>query len=698
MPDLRTLKIGFVSGSANHNIVKKPTSVRWLLVLLWSFAAGLTALTWLHVSQLERDAREREIIAAKRDLSNLSRLMQEHAVRTLHSADQVLRFIQAGYKSVGMRLDLNKQIDLGVIDAGIFNQIGVINAAGIYVIGNQTVTPHIDLSDREHFKVHLKDTGDQIFISKPMLGRASGKWSIQMTRRITGRNGEFLGVAVVSLDPAYFSQFYGELDIGSNGLMALYGLDGLARVRKIGAENNFSSDMSRSPYFNQMVSSMAPGGFTTRSVVDHIERMYFYRRIPDFPIIVLAAIETRMMHMHSDSELTALKTQAWLVTLLIIIVSATLTYYFKSVLRFVGAIQLAQSKIEDQVQQLDTVFQLSPGGFLSFDPEHRVSFANPASSSLLGMPLNALIGIGEDDVERLFGTHSDTGQPIISLATLRSDARQHSGTAFRKIVPPGPLKRALAIQMRLSQSASVSQILHLRDITLETEVESLKSEFLATAAHELRTPMASIYGFSEILLQPDTDDDLRKEAAEIIYRQSGVMVTILNELLDLARIESRGDSDFKYELVTVGGLITDIAHHFKTPANRQGPVISGAGLNATVKGDKSKLRQAFLNVISNAYKYSPGGGPVQVDIQTTSLDGVGKVEVSVRDFGIGMTEDQLGRIFTRFYRADTSGAVPGTGLGLSITKDIIALHKGEIKVQSQAGVGSVVIITLPESS
>jgi hypothetical protein len=112
-----------------------------------------------------------------------------------------------------------------------FNQVGIIDAKGIYVLANLPTTGKLDLSDREHFKVHVATNTGELFVSKPVLGRASGKWSIQLTRRITRANGEFAGVVVVSIDPGYFTRFYKELNLGSEGLAALYGLDGVARAQ-----------------------------------------------------------------------------------------------------------------------------------------------------------------------------------------------------------------------------------------------------------------------------------------------------------------------------------------------------------------------------------------------------------------------------------------------------------------------------------
>jgi hypothetical protein len=168
-----------------------------ILLLLWLTAAVLLSLTWWHVFALVGDNRAKELANTERDLANLTRVSQEHANRTFRSADQVIRFIQARYLELGDKLDLTALTNQGVIDAEIFPQVGIIDANGIYALANRPVTGKLDLSDREHFKVHVTATSDALFVSQPVLGRATGKWSIQLTRRISRPNGDLAGVVEV---------------------------------------------------------------------------------------------------------------------------------------------------------------------------------------------------------------------------------------------------------------------------------------------------------------------------------------------------------------------------------------------------------------------------------------------------------------------------------------------------------------------
>jgi len=227
----------------------------------------------------------------------------------------------------------------------------------------------------------------------------------------------------------------------------------------------------------------------------------------------------------------------------------------------------------------------------------------------------------------------------------------------------------------------------------------MKSEFLSTAAHELRTPMVSIFGFSELMLAQECTREEQQEFMEVIYRQSQLMISIINELLDLARIEARRGKDFVFVRLDLKLLTEQVVNSFRAPGTRASPVLRFGQVATTIRGDSKKLTQAINNVLSNAYKYSPGGGAVELDFLARQTDPDGRqstwVGVCIRDQGIGMTQEQRQRVCERFYRADNSGKIPGTGLGMSIVKEIIELHGGHLEIASEAGLGTAVTLWLP---
>ena len=667
------------------------------IVTIWITATFMIALTWWHVFSLVNESRVREIAAAESELANLTRVSQEHANRTFRSADQALRFVQSRYAEIGSHLDLKALAASGIIDTEIFNQVGIIDAKGFYVLSNLPITTQLDLSDREHFKVHIADDSVGLFVSKPVLGRASGKWSIQLSRRMTLPNGSFGGVVVISVDPGYFTRFYNALNLGQQGLAALYGLDGMARARKVGTKEDSGANAVSAPMFARIAKGDEYGSYTQRSVVDGVERMTYFRKIPQYQLAVVAGKSTQELLTEYRRGRDALTLQATLVTALILALAIGLMRYLSQIRRAVEARQLAQLQLQDHTEQLNAIFALSPDGFVSFDAERRVKYVSPAFSQMTALGVVQLEGLGEQDFSTWLGQRCNPDTPFVGVATLRSEALGGKLAVTELMGACAGGKRVLQVGLRCSQASSVSQILYFRDVTHETEVDHMKSEFLATAAHELRTPMASIYGFSELLLTQELDEQGQQESLKIIYSQSKLMAKILDELLDLARIEARRGKDFRYTQVCMQTLVADVVKAYHQPKGRAAPeLVMPQDKQLYVMADQGKVRQVILNVLSNAYKYSPAGGVVVIEIEAKAEAGrEPQVCIHISDKGIGMTPEQMSRVCERFYRADSSGKIPGTGLGMSIVKEIIDLHRGQLNLVSTFGQGSRVSLCLP---
>lgn len=354
----------------------------------------------------------------------------------------------------------------------------------------------------------------------------------------------------------------------------------------------------------------------------------------------------------------------------------------------------AEALALEHAEQLRAVFDLSPDGFVTFDRERRVKSVNPAFCRLSGLDGAALAGLNEALFSQQLAALCLPQARFPGLAALREHKRTVPtpgpasaplGGAERQLIElSGPVARVLEVRLRQSNLPDVSQIMYLRDITHEAEVERLKSKFMSMAAHELRNPMASIYGFTEILHTHDLTEDERKEFLEIIYRQSEHMMAILNELLDLARIEARRGQDFVFEPLSAQALVGEVVRQFKLPPDRLPPQLMAPDEALFILADQRKAAQAVLNVLSNAYKYSGPNGRVSIQLEARG-DGV---SIGVMDQGMGMTASELNLVGTPFYRSDTSGRVLGTGLGLSIVKEIMKLHQGRIDIDSTPGQGT----------
>ncbi|MFZ4479317.1 MAG: ATP-binding protein [Rhodoferax sp.] len=370
---------------------------------------------------------------------------------------------------------------------------------------------------------------------------------------------------------------------------------------------------------------------------------------------------------------------------------------------------LMEVREREYIDQLQAIFDLSPDGFVSFDGAGRVKYVSPAFARMTGLRHDTVIGLDEAEFSDCLARVCRPQARFPGMAALRMDqetalAAEPVGDNERRIriETADASRRVLEVSLRERNANSVTRILYLRDITHEMEVDRLKSEFLSTAAHEMRTPMTSIYGFAELMLGQQFDETQWREYLGIIFRQTERMVSIINELLDLARIEARRGKDFQIVSLDLVDLLREIVNGFKAPGGRAAPQVPAVLQPVWVQADHKKLTQVVLNVLSNAYKYSPGGDAVELEVVLPAADirpvpdsSVPVVGIRITDHGIGMTASQLTHVFERFYRADSSGKIPGTGLGMSIVREIVTLHGGQVSIDSTPGAGTTVTIWLP---
>ena len=259
------------------------------------FSALLIGGLWLYtVNKHEGEYRE-TVEAAFRQSSNLAVAYEEHIVRTLKGLDSALLFVRHEYRRIGRTLDIARYIGDGVVDGQLFSILSVVDEHGNIVSSSRHFEP-TNYADREFFRVHQRGGGDVLYINRPVLGRVSGTWQVPMSRRISKADGSFGGVVVLSVDPGYFARFYQKADIGTRGLVTLVGLDGIARVRRVGSELSFDIDMSNSSLLRERA-QLEYGQFRSLGGFDDIQRLISYRTLREYPLIVaVGAAEPEVLH------------------------------------------------------------------------------------------------------------------------------------------------------------------------------------------------------------------------------------------------------------------------------------------------------------------------------------------------------------------------------------------------------------------
>ncbi len=366
-----------------------------------------------------------------------------------------------------------------------------------------------------------------------------------------------------------------------------------------------------------------------------------------------------------------------------------------------------EAVLKQNEEDLYTIFSQSPDGIVVFNDAHTILHVNDAFCRITGINVNNLIGITEEDFDKLMqdlcGKHFNyPGTAHLEHSAVTSFSFMGASLPRRRATDRGeqiefltPAHRVLLRSMIELEQRRLSRVLYFRDITAEALVDRMRLEFLSTAAHELRTPMSIILGYTELLKQKAFDANTETRMVNSIYNQSQSIVALLNELLDLARIEAGGVNSFNMERQQLAPILEELADTFIMAGDMRKLKLGTMPTLPDLLLDSGKISQALKNCLSNAFKFSPKDSDVHVGVELVQLDKLSEVAITISDQGIGMTPEQVSRMFENFYRADTSGTIPGTGLGMSIIKEIIEAHGGSVKVDSKLGVGTKVTLTLP---
>lgn len=349
---------------------------------------------------------------------------------------------------------------------------------------------------------------------------------------------------------------------------------------------------------------------------------------------------------------------------------------------------------EDQLAALtgtlNAILALAPDALVAFDAKGDRTYANTAFFELTDLdPADQPAALPEFDA--MLAGLCDPSVPYLPVSGMVAN---HADTL--ELVKPRRVVLARSVR-RMGSGRSSGCVVYLRDITHDREVDRMKSEFLSTAAHELRTPMTGIHGYTELLLTRHFPEPVRMDILDTMYRQSTQLVNMINELLDLARIEARAGHDLKIRRQAIVPIVRGVVEALHVPNDTRRVELKLPEVSPLADVDADKFGQALTNVLSNAYKYSAGKGAIRLWMSARNVGARFETGVHIADEGIGMTPEQVARVFERFYRADTSGTIPGTGLGMSLVREYIELMQGSVQVASRHGEGTVVTIWVPRA-
>ena len=367
---------------------------------------------------------------------------------------------------------------------------------------------------------------------------------------------------------------------------------------------------------------------------------------------------------------------------------------------------------QKEASKIAAILQSLADGVIVCDPAGSVLTANPAAGRILNRDYEELLIWNLHELLERYLNQRVNELPLKELIA-RPLSRDNKPRIFSCDIRVGMLTVRITMGPVMTEDAELlGALVVFRDITLEIESDRLKTEFIGTMSHELRTPMTAIKGFTQLLGMGGLGplNDTQREFVNTIYNNTERMIKLINDVLDITKIES-GSVDLELRPLHLAEALSGVVAELRGAVESHGhdlALIIPPGL-PLVRADASRLHQILHNLLDNAIKYTPRGGKILVEAREATLatlpDEVREAlaadkrysQIDIRDTGVGITPHELQRIFQRFYRTENLMKIEagGTGLGLSIVKPLIELMGGRIWVESTLNEGSTFSFVLP---
>mgnify|MGYP001240619303 FL=1 len=323
-------------------------------------------------------------------------------------------------------------------------------------------------------------------------------------------------------------------------------------------------------------------------------------------------------------------------------------------------------------------------GIIAVNAEGVVIHANPAAYKIFN--------IREED---LYNRNFDDAAEKLDLGITFNDILNDSDNNYNILSINNLIIKISVVQIINEHNKAEGAMLVLQDVTEQEKLDKMRKEFVANVSHELRTPLTTIRSYTETLLDGALDNkEYTLNFLKVINSESERMTRLVKDLLQLSKLDY-DKMEWNMKSLSILNILRDCVVKMEMAAKQKNQSLSfeAIGELCEINGDKDRIEQVIINIISNAIKYTPENGSIKVTAKRLK----DSVEIRIADSGIGIPKDDLPRLFERFYRVDKarSRSMGGTGLGLSIAKNIVEAHKGSIRIESEYGKGSEVIINFP---
>ena len=659
--------------------------------------------------------RENALITAEATATNLARAIEDANSRTMQAVDLILTNVGAGLRPNGWLDGRNSQMFLQSLldEAPQVREIAFADASGrIQSISRRILPADLNIAGEDFFQRAREGTLTPFYLSTHQPGRLLGAntdtpesvhhWHILAIRTVENDFGEFQGVALAVLNPGYFQEQIGALDLGPGGFATFYRYDGSVLVQsgqnmlEVGTEDHsdsalFVNHVPKREWGTYRQAAVGPGDYP------HI---ISYRATTRWPVLV-------SVDLHQDDALATWRSEAatfsfvmggGLVALLIL---SFVVYRQRS----------AQDRAEHQLTLLGTALKTSANMVLITDVDAKIVWVNDAFCQQFGYTFKEVIGqnprilssglmtpsIYKELWETILGGKIWTGEFVNRC----KDGRLLivNQTISPIINADGETTHFVGIHDDITKRKEAENDLREAKIVAET-ANTVKTQFLANMSHELRTPLNAVLGFIDMMRMQTfgpLGHEKYREYTDDIHTSASHLLTLISDILDVSKIEA-GKMEMTEDCIRLEDLAQSCTK-LMLPRAKEHDVVLTTHIEPNVPGllaDEVRIKQVVLNLLTNAIKFTPAKGQIRLVMELGTHDGI---VIRCEDTGVGIAPDEIRKVLEPFGQAGEKNrlARDGVGLGLYLVKTITEMHDGRVDLTSEVGVGTNVSIILPPS-
>lgn len=676
------------------------------LLLLGSICAAVLLITaGLAVWQLHRDW----ISDNMGDADKFSVVLAAQTGRTFQAIDLVLRETASVALASGVRTpdEFRSALKTPEFHQLLANQleklpqanaIALIDSNGTVINCSSTKTlPLVNVSDRAFYSRLRENDHHDMIVDGPLINKVTGDQIVIAARRVTGPDGEFLGIVLGVVNARFFERFYQTVVTGAGESVTLLRSDGTI--------------LARFPHDDRMVGQVVPaqspwyrhvelgGTYRTPGYLSGMARIVSVHPVRGYPLAVAAGIS-------EDVALAPWRRQSVIIGIGVLGAIIGFGVLFRALATHFHRLEASEARFRtyalsasDWFWETDAAhrFTYISDGIRAFgqDPDSRIGrtrleLARDATVETTKWHEHLALLERHESFRDFIYTRKIGDEPE-SVISVSGDPYFDSSGKFLGYRGTGrDITRRVANERNLRAAKEAAETANMT-----------RAQFLANVSHELRTPLNAIIGFSEMLEQglAGTLNEKQQEYSQIVRQSGQHLLNVINDILDLAKIDAgkleiHEDNAIELSPIIKACVALMRGHSAAATVSLSADVPEDL---PPVVGDPIRLKQILLNLLSNGIKFTPPGGSVTV---SADAQGEGKVVLAVRDTGIGMTADEVEIAFQPFGQVDAglNRANEGTGLGLPLARRLAELHGGSLHVESQKGSGTTVTVTLPASA